>query len=196
MDPVYFDSPAELDRWLEANHASARELWIGFYKGDARRLTYSQALDAALCWGWIDGVRKSVDPERWTIRFTPRKPRSVWSKVNIARARELIGSGAMRQPGLAAFEARTEDRSEIYSYEQAAEVVDSAELAPLRANANAWTFFQAQPPYYRRMAAWWIVSAKKPETRQRRVAQLIDACSRATRLFQLTGGTKPPADAE
>jgi uncharacterized protein YdeI (YjbR/CyaY-like superfamily) len=144
-------------------------------------------VDEALCFGWIDGVRKRVDETSYANRFTPRRARSTWSAVNIKRVQELIAAGRMRPAGLAAFEARSGDRTGVYSYEQRRE----AALEPLqeerfRANAAAWEYWKAAPPGYRKMATWWVVSAKKPETRERRLGQLIEDSSAGRRLRQFT----------
>jgi uncharacterized protein YdeI (YjbR/CyaY-like superfamily) len=181
MTPTFFETPADLRRWFKANHASWAELWIGFYKTDSGReaVTYKQAVDEALCFGWIDGVVRRVDEASYTNRFTPRKTRSTWSAINIARATELIAEGRMQPPGLEAFERRTEERSRTYSYEQRR----NAQLTPverkaLGANAAALAFFESQPPSYRRTVAWWIQTAKKEETRTRRLAVLVDCSAR------------------
>jgi uncharacterized protein YdeI (YjbR/CyaY-like superfamily) len=175
-DPIYFATPAELRAWLEANHDSATELWIGFYKRGTGKpsVTWADVVDEALCVGWIDGIRKSIDEERWTLRLTPRKARSNWSFVNLKRVPELIAAGRMLPAGLRAYEARAEERSGVYSFEQreAAKLDDEA-LRRFQADAPAWEFFQSRPPSYRKMMTWWIVSAKKPETREKRLAILI-----------------------
>jgi uncharacterized protein YdeI (YjbR/CyaY-like superfamily) len=181
MAPTFFPTPAALCRWFKANHATCSELWIGFYKKDSGHdaVTYKQAVDEALCFGWIDGVVRRVDEVSYTNRFTPRKPRSTWSAINIARARELIAEGRMQPAGLAAFERRTEDRSAVYSYEQRqAAVLTPADRGAVEANAPAWAFFESQPPSYQRTVAWWIQTAKREETRRRRLAVLIDCSSR------------------
>jgi len=139
-------------------------------------------VDQALCFGWIDGIRRSVDGDAYMIRFTPRRPGSIWSAVNIKRAQELIEEGLMRPSGAAAFERRTEDRSGRYSFEQKEVALDPALLERFRANPRAWEFFQSQPPYYRRTATWWVVSAKREETRVRRLATLIADSEAGQRL--------------
>ena len=174
MQPTFFKSQAEFRRWLDKNHGSAPELWVGFYKSGSREkvVSYKEALDEALCFGWIDGVRKTIDDKRWTIRFTPRKPNSLWSKVNIARAGELERLGLMRPAGLEAFRRAAANPSR-YSYEEPAR-----ELAPeyervFRRTKSAWAFWEAQPPSYRRLTTAWVMSAKKEETRKARLEQLI-----------------------
>jgi len=181
MEPTFFKTPAELRRWFKSNHATTAELWIGYYKKDSGRggVIYKQALDEALCFGWIDGIINRVDEACYKQRFTPRRLRSTWSAVNIARAKELIAAGRMQPPGLAAFERRTDDRSRLYSYEQRqTATLSAAEQRAFKANPAAWTFFSAQTPSYRRTAAHWVQDAKKEETRQRRLTVLIDSSSR------------------
>lgn len=176
-DPLYFDGPDGLRRWFEEHHETATELWVGYHKKGTGRpsLTWPEAVDEALCFGWIDGVRYRVDEERFTQRFTPRTRKSTWSAVNIAKARELIAHGRMRPAGLAAFEARADERSAIYSYEQRHQAtLSTEEEATFRGNAIAWAWFQARPTSFRKAAHWWIVSAKRPETRARRLATLIE----------------------
>jgi len=176
MKPTFFRSPVELRAWFERNHATAQELHVGFYKVGSGEpsITWPQSVDEALCFGWIDGIRRSLDDRSYTIRFSPRKLGSTWSAVNIRRAKALIDRGLMRPAGLKAFEARRENRSGIYSDEQ--RVVDLQEPynSLLKQNEAAWQFFQMQPPSYRKAVSWWIISAKKEETRLRRVEKLIE----------------------
>ena len=176
MKPTFFSSPAKFRRWLAANHDKASELWVRYYKKDSGKpsLTWPESVDEALCFGWIDGIRKSVDEVSYTIRFTPRKPRSIWSAVNIKRAMELIELGLMQPAGLKVLQRRQEARSVVYSYEQRGQKLDDAYEKKLRANKKAWAFFQAQPPWYQRAASWWVISAKQEETRLRRLAKLIE----------------------
>ena len=172
----YFASGAAFRSWLEANHDRASELLIVFYRKTASRkgITYPEALDEALTFGWIDGVRRGVDNERYTIRFTPRKPRSIWSNVNVKRVVELIAAGRMMQPGLDTFAKRDLKRSGIYSYErEVAAELSAADIKTIRADRAAWEFHEKQPPSYRRLVAHWVTSAKKPETRARRLQVLI-----------------------
>lgn len=181
MTPTFFKTPAALRRWFEAHHATTAELWIGFYKKDSGRggVVYRQALDQALCVGWIDGMVRRVDEASYMQRFTPRRPRSNWSAINIARANELVVEGRMRPAGLAAFERRIPDRAVVYSYEQRrAATLSPAERRALEANPAAWSFFEAQPPHYKRSIAAWIQSARKEDTRTRRLASLIDLSAR------------------
>jgi uncharacterized protein YdeI (YjbR/CyaY-like superfamily) len=177
MKPTFFSSPSDWHAWLEEHHETDDEILVGFYKKDSGRpsITWPQAVDGALCFGWIDGVRRSLNETSYVIRFTPRRSRSVWSAVNIKRVAELTRLGLMRPAGVQAFEKRTGDRSGIYAYEQRKGAkLSSAYKRSFRANEKAWKFFQAQPPWYQRTASWWIVSAKKEETRLKRLAQLVE----------------------
>ena len=184
----FFASPAEWRGWLEKHHVDTQELWVGFYKRASGRpsITWPEGVDGALCFGWIDGVRKSIDATSYKIRFTPRKPRSIWSAINIRRANELSQSGLMHSAGLAAFEKRDGDRSAIYAYEQR----KAAKLPPafekkFRGNAEAWKFFQSQPPWYQRTSTYWVISAKREETRSKRLATLIDCSARKRNIPSL-----------
>jgi uncharacterized protein YdeI (YjbR/CyaY-like superfamily) len=173
--PTFYTTPQDWRAWLEAHHADVREHWVGFHKrGSGRRsITWPEAVDQALCFGWIDGVRRSVDDSSYMIRFTPRTRTSRWSRVNVARVAELTAAGLMRPPGLAAFEARAEEGT--YSYEQRdAAAFDPERERRLRADAAAWSWFEAQPPWYRRTATHWVMSAKREETRDRRLRRLIE----------------------
>lgn len=194
--PHFFAAPEEFRSWLEENHATARELWVGYYKKGAGRpsMTWPQSVDEALCFGWIDGIRKSVDGESYMNRFTPRKPNSNWSAVNIARVAELTAQGRMQPAGLAAFERRRDETTAAYSYEQREHAaLDEAEEEQLRANPNAWQFFQARPRSYRQAAIRWVISAKKAETRQSRLARLIEDSAQGRTVPPLTrpGKTQP-----
>ncbi len=171
MKPTFFATAEELRDWLERNHETATELLVGFYKRGSGQpsITWQELVDEELCFGWIDGVRNSIDDVSYANRITPRKPRSTWSAINIARAKELT-----RLAGLRAFERRTDERSAIYSYERRTKArLDPEAKRAFRANKTAWAFFQAQPPSYRRAALWWVISAKREETRQKRLATLI-----------------------
>lgn len=175
MEIRFFATPAEFRAWLEQHHETDDELWVGLYKKASGRpsLTWPESVDEALCFGWIDGIRKSIDEVSYRIRFTPRRRGSVWSTVNVRRARELIDAGRMHPAGLEAFEKRREDRERQYSFEQG-EVTFGEELeAEFRANPEAWAFFESQPPSYRKTATWWVISAKREDTRRRRLASLI-----------------------
>jgi uncharacterized protein YdeI (YjbR/CyaY-like superfamily) len=195
LKPRYFATPAAWRAWLEAHHASSAELLVGFYKKDSGKpsITWPESVDEALCFGWIDGIRRTVDDERYTIRFTPRKTRSTWSAVNIKRVAELTKLGRMQPAGLAAVARRETARSQIYAYEQRADAAldDAAERA-FRANEAAWTFFHAQPPWYRRTAIYWVMTAKKEPTRRKRLATLIDDSAHGRTLKQLSRPEKSP----
>ena len=178
----------EFRAWLEQHHASADEVEVVFYKKGSGKpsMSWSESVDEALCFGWIDGVRRGRDDESYTIRFTPRKPRSTWSKVNVAKAKRLIADGRMRPAGLAAFERRTEDNTGIYSFERAEDAVLPPEYeAELRANEKAAEYFHSRPPGYRRTAIHLVVSAKREETRQRRLRQLIEDSAAGRDIKQL-----------
>jgi uncharacterized protein YdeI (YjbR/CyaY-like superfamily) len=200
--PLFFASLTEWRAWLETHHAEVEELWVGFYKRDSGRpsITWPESVDGALCFGWIDGVRKSLDETSYKIRFTPRKPRSIWSAINIRRANELSKLGQMHPAGMVAFEKRDGDRSAIYSYEQR----KSAKLPPefekkFRGQKDAWKFFQSRPPWYRRTSTYWVISAKREETRQKRLAVLIDCSSRNRNIPSLTpsaGSKKRTSESE
>jgi uncharacterized protein YdeI (YjbR/CyaY-like superfamily) len=189
MKPTFFATPAKFRAWLEKHHDTTPELLVGFYKKGSGKpsITWPESVDQALCFGWIDGVRSSLDDERYANRFTPRKPRSNWSARNIERAKELIDLGLMHPAGLKAFEARTDDRSAVYSYEQrhSAEL-DEAYERRFRRNKKAWEYFRSKPPSYRATAVYWVMSAKKEETRERRLARLIDDSAQGRTVPPLT----------
>jgi uncharacterized protein YdeI (YjbR/CyaY-like superfamily) len=174
VKPAFFRTPPEFRKWLEKYHATADELWVGYYKKDSGKpsITWSESVDEALCFGWIDGVRKSIDDISYRIRFSPRKPGSIWSSVNIKRAQALIDQGLMQPAGLKAYQARKENKSGIYSYEQRSVELEEPYNRLLKKNKTAWDFFQAQTPSYRKAVSWWIISAKKEETRLKRLEKL------------------------
>ena len=175
MNVVYFKSPTEFRRWLSKNHDKASEVWIGMYKVSSAKkgITYKEALDEALCFGWIDGVRKSVDAESYTQRFSPRTAKSYWSAVNTKRVGELEKLGRMHEAGLLAFERRDKAATARYSFERESAAFDPAALKQFKANRKAWRYFESEAPWYRRVVTHWVTSAKKPETRQRRLETLI-----------------------
>lgn len=175
MSAKFFRSAEELREWFARNHATATELLVGFYKKVSGKpsITWSESVDEALCVGWIDGVRKSLDEDRYTIRFTPRRPGSVWSAANVKRVAELRRQGRMQPAGLAAFARRKANKSGIYSYEKRPQSLPEPYASTFRKNTRAWAFFESQPPGYRRTATWWVISAKKEETREKRLASLI-----------------------
>jgi uncharacterized protein YdeI (YjbR/CyaY-like superfamily) len=181
--PLFFATPDTFRGWLANNHERATELWVGYYRKDSGRpsITWPESVDEALCFGWIDGIRKKVDGKSYKIRFTPRRAKSTWSAVNIARIAVLTGEGRMQRAGVAAFSRRIESNSAKYSFEnrESAKLSVGAERE-FRRDPIAWEFFQRQPAGYRRLAAWWVISAKRPETRHKRLQRLI-AESRARR---------------
>jgi len=192
MKPKFFKSPADFRKWLKTHHATETELWVGFYKKDSGKpsITWPQSVDEALCFGWIDGIRKSIDEKSYKIRFTPRRPRSIWSAVNTKRAGELIELGLMQPAGLKEFGARKEYRSGIYSYEQRSAELPDHYGEKLKRNKAAWKFFQAQPASYRKAMNWWVLSAKKEETRLKRLDQLIEDSAQGRRNPQFTAMNK------
>jgi uncharacterized protein YdeI (YjbR/CyaY-like superfamily) len=191
-DPVRFRSAAEFRRWLRKHHAETTELWLALMKkGSATKLiTYREALDEALAFGWIDGVRKSLGDDAFVIRFTPRKAKSYWSAVNVRRVEELKREGRMEAPGLETFEKRDQAATAKYSFERETPVFDATMLATFRKARAAWKFFEAQPPGYRRVATHWVTSAKREETRARRLATLIETSAKGERLAALAGKAK------
>jgi uncharacterized protein YdeI (YjbR/CyaY-like superfamily) len=176
MTPTFFAIPADFRRWLKQHHATASELWVGFHKKGTGRpsITWPESVDDGLCFGWIDGIRKALDAESYVIRFTPRKKGSTWSAVNMWRVQELIRNGRMQPAGMEAFDARDPKKSGIYSFEQRqAATLDKAAQAKFKANRPAWKFFESQPPGYRKIATYWVVSAKREDTRARRLETLM-----------------------
>jgi len=189
MEPTTFETSEAFRAWLEQHHDSADELWVCYYKKSSGRksITWKESVDEALCFGWIDGIRKSLDDERYVNRFTPRRKGSVWSAINTRRVGELTKEGRMRPAGLEAFEARREDRSGIYSYERRDEaVLDPAFERRFRSKKRAWAFFEGSPPSYRRAAIRWVMTAKREETRERRLGQLIERSAAGERVPPLT----------
>lgn len=188
-NPKHFGSAAAFRRWLEKNHATADELWLGFWNKKSGRggLTYPEAVDELLCFGWIDGVKKSVDAERYTNRITPRKAKSKWSAVNLRRYAELEAEGRIAEAGRAARARFDPTEHAPYSFEARAAKLDPELRRTFEANAGAWEFFRAQPPGYRRTAIHWVMSAKRAETRERRLRQLVDVSAEGERLPQISG---------
>jgi uncharacterized protein YdeI (YjbR/CyaY-like superfamily) len=190
--PVFFASPAAFRRWLETHHGSAKELLVGFHKVHTGKpsLTWPQSVDVALCYGWIDGVRRSLSGEAYSIRFTPRKATSIWSNINTRRVAELGKLGLMAPAGLAAFKLRDPKRAGIYTFEtkgSAQEITfDEKTAKAFRARKKAWAFFESQPPGYRRIATKWVMSAKREETRATRLATLIADSANGERLAVVT----------
>jgi uncharacterized protein YdeI (YjbR/CyaY-like superfamily) len=185
--PTFFRSASDFRRWLERHHDSDDELWVGYYKKDSGRpsITWHESVEEAICYGWIDGIRKSVDDISYKIRFTPRRSGSVWSKINIRLARMSIKEGRMQPPGLKAFQAHRENKSGIYSYDQRRAQLEEPYNRMLKKNRAAWDYFQAKPPSYRKAICWWIISAKKEETRLRRLEKLIKYSERGQTLPEM-----------
>jgi len=190
MKPKHFKAAADFRTWLKANHASATELWIGFYKKDSGKggLTYAEALDEALCFGWIDGVRKRVDELSFTQRFTPRKSTSNWSLINICHVARLKTAGRMMPAGLRAFAARRPEKSGVYSFENKPSKLSPVLQQQFESDPAAWDFFQRQPPGYRRLACFFVMSAKQEATRHRRLARLMSDSKQNRRLGVISGG--------
>lgn len=184
MQPVFFSSPAEFRAWLEANHATESEVVVGFHKRhtDQPSMTWPESVDQALCFGWIDGVRKKIDEDRYQIRFTPRKPKSIWSQINIAKMAELQQLGLMQPAGLKAFEERDPSKQNRYSFENKDKKLDPASEKEFKKNKKAWAFFESQPPSYRRVATWWVIQAAREETRLKRLSILIADSERGERI--------------
>jgi uncharacterized protein YdeI (YjbR/CyaY-like superfamily) len=183
--PMFFATPGDLRTWFAERHADASNLAVGFYKKASGRpsITWPEAVDEALCVGWIDGVRRTIDEVSYQVRFTPRKPRSNWSAVNVARFEALDAAGLVTPAGRRAFEARAPERTGVYSYEQRqAAALDAEQEQEFRTVPGAWEFFTAQAPSYRKTITWWVVSAKRPETRAKRLAALIAESAQLRRL--------------
>ncbi|HWM25602.1 MAG TPA: YdeI/OmpD-associated family protein [Chthoniobacterales bacterium] len=182
----FFATPKDFRKWLEAHHGNTSELWVGFYKKGSGRpsITWPEAVDEALCMGWIDGLRKTIDAESYKIRFTPRKSTSNWSAVNIGRVRELTRLGRMRPAGVKAFELRKEEKSGIYAYEnRKLSEFGKTEEKRFRARPKAWDFFQRQPAGYRKLMTWRVITAKREETKQKRLDELISESEAGRRLL-------------
>lgn len=188
MKPRHFRDARQFAAWLAKNHAKAAELWVGYYKKDSglSSITWPESVDEALCFGWIDGLRKSLGETSYMIRFTPRRAGSIWSTVNVNRVKALVAEGRMQRAGAKTFAARKSGKSGIYSHEQKPTELPKEALAALRKDKAAWKFYEAQPASYRKAVAWWFVSAKKDETRARRVALLVKCSAAGERIPQFT----------
>ncbi len=185
--PVFFPTPADFRAWLAANHGTEELLWVGYYKKATGRpsITWEESVEEALCFGWIDGLRRSIDDEAYQIRFTPRRPRSIWSAKNVATIERLIAEGRMAPAGLEAWEARDPGKVQRYSFEQEQPAFDEEQEARFRADTEAWAFWLEQPAGYRKQATWWVVSAKRADTRARRLETLITDSAAGVRIKQL-----------
>jgi uncharacterized protein YdeI (YjbR/CyaY-like superfamily) len=192
MHPVFFANQQEFRQWLEKNHQTQTELQVGYYKVDTGKpsLTWSESVDQALCFGWIDGVRKSLDKESYTIRFTPRNPRSTWSDVNINKVEELIKKGLMKPAGLTKYNKRQESRSRVYSYENPATELSESFAKELMKNKKAWNYYQSKTPSYRKVTARWVMSAKQEATRLKRLQNLIANCEQEQVIKEMSYGKK------
>jgi len=191
--PTFFPTPSGFRAWLEAHHDQFHELFVGFHKKSSGKpsITWPESVDAALCFGWIDGVRKSLDETSYTIRFTPRRPTSTWSAVNIKRAQQLKKMGLMRPEGLRAFAARSAKKSAIYSYEQRKSAqFTRKQTKQFRASKAAWEFFRSQAPWYQRVCTHWVISAKREETKFKRLSELIGHSQNRRTLPQVTPAKK------
>ena len=186
--PTFFKTAEEFRSWLQRNHDKKDELLVGFYKKSSRRpsITWPESVDQALCFGWIDGIRRRIDEDSYSIRFTPRRRGSIWSVVNIKRAGELMKQRLMHAAGVRAFEERDEAKSRAYSYEREAERLAPEYEQQFRANKKAWQYFENEAPCYRRLTMGWVMAAKKEETRARRLARLIDDSSHGRRIREVT----------
>jgi uncharacterized protein YdeI (YjbR/CyaY-like superfamily) len=187
MKPAFFKSQASFRRWLERRHSQTRDFWVGFYRKESGKggITYPEALDEGLCFGWIDGLRKAVDVSSYAIRFTPRKADSIWSAVNVRHVERLIKSGQMQRPGLTVFKTRDLKKSQLYSYERYNCRLEAKHEGTFKANAKAWKFFRAQAAWYQRTTTWWVVGAKREETRLKRLATLIEDSEKGRRIGML-----------
>jgi uncharacterized protein YdeI (YjbR/CyaY-like superfamily) len=195
-EPTYFETPAQLRAWFRKHHAKAEELLLGYWKVDSGQpsVTWPQSVDEALCVGWIDGVRRRIDADRYTIRFTPRRPGSVWSRINVKRVAELITEGRMQPAGLAVFEARGEQHQQGYTFANRAQDFPPDIEARFRAaGAEAWAFFERQPPGYRRTCIHWVTSPKQEATRLKRLAALIEDSAAGRRLGETLKYKAPKA---
>jgi uncharacterized protein YdeI (YjbR/CyaY-like superfamily) len=190
MTPTYFAAKKDFRDWLEKNHDKQTELLVGFYKVDSGKpsITWPESVDQALCFGWIDGIRKSIDSQSYCIRFTPRKPRSIWSAINIRKVEQMNKLGLMHSMGLSAFERRNEQKSEIYSYENRPEKLSYEFEILLKSNQNAWEFFQSQPPSYQKTSIYWVMSAKQETTKQKRMNELIEDSEKGLKIKPLRLG--------
>lgn len=184
MAPEFFAKPADFRKWLEENHQTETELWVGYYKVGTKKpsMSWSDSVDEALCFGWIDGIRKSFDDESYTIRFTPRNPKSNWSAVNIQKVEEMIRLGKMTPAGLGAYEKRSKARSAIYSYENRPEKFTPELESRFLKNGAAWSFFTIQAPSYQKTIIYWVMSAKQESTQLSRLDKLIEASAEGKRL--------------
>ena len=186
MTPIFFAKKADFRKWLLKNHKKETELLVGFYKVGSGKpsMTWSESVDEALCFGWIDAVRKSIDKDSYQIRFTQRKPTSIWSAVNIKKVEELTKAGLMQPAGLESFKKRIESKSRIYSHEKEAEELPGDFKKQLKANKKAWDYFQSLAPGYKKLSTHWVMGAKQETTRIKRLHQLIADCAAGTNRWK------------
>ena len=187
MTPIFFATQSDLRKWFEKNHDKEKELWLGFYKTSSGKqsVTWSESVDQSLCFGWIDGVRKSLGKGSYVIRFTQRKPHSIWSAINIKKIKELTKLGLMHQAGIDVFNKRDEKKSRVYSFEQKNIQLDKDFEKKFRQNKQAWKFFQSQPPSYQKPSIWWVISAKQETTKQKRLNTLIKDSEAGQKIARL-----------
>lgn len=192
MSIRFFKTQADFHKWLESNYENASELWVGLHKKESGKpsISYKEAVDEALCFGWIDGLRKRVDETSYKVRFTPRRKGSVWSRINTNRAEELKRSGLMKPSGLRVYAERDPRKTNLYSFENAPRTLDDVYLKKIQDNKKAHTFFEKLPAHFKRTAVFWIMSAKREETRKRRLQAFIEACAKGVRLGEITGSAK------
>mgnify|MGYP002634024145 CR=1 FL=1 len=192
IHPTFFPNPAAFRAWLQAHHTDTDMLWVGYYKKATGRpsVTWEETVDEALCFGWIDGIRKSLGKEAYVIRFTPRKPKSVWSGRNIERAEALKAAGLMKQPGLDSYAHKDVHEHSGYTVGDQPEALPDEMVSEFKQHPEAWSFYQAQPPGYRKQTTAWVTSAKREETRVRRLATLIEDAANGLRIKQLRRGNK------
>jgi uncharacterized protein YdeI (YjbR/CyaY-like superfamily) len=193
MKPIFFKSQQELRKWFLKNHSKTNELWVGFYKKNSKQkgVTYKESVDQALCFGWIDGIAKGIDENKYMQRFTPRRPKSIWSFINTKRIAELTKLGIMHERGLKTFRERDKKRTGMYSSEQAKPLrLDNASIKKFKSNPKAWKYWKACPPGYKSTVAWWVISAKKEETKASRLATVIKDSQHQKRIALLTSPKK------
>ncbi len=185
MNLIFFNTASEFRNWLEENHQSATELWVGYFRKQTGKpsMTWPESVDQALCFGWIDGIRKKIDDERYCIRFTPRKPGSTWSRINIDKVEKMIKQGLMMSAGLEAYNRRKENKSGIYSFENEIKDLPEAYAEIFKKNRVAWEFYSTQPPSYRKTMTHWILSAKQDATKMKRLEKLISESKNRSRIF-------------
>ena len=187
-EPVFFPTPLAFRNWLEKNYDKATELLVGFYKTGSGKasISWSESVDVAICFGWIDGIRKSIDDESYSIRFTPRKPKSIWSAVNIRKVEELTRQGLMHPAGLAAFSKREESKSRVYAYEKEATILSEDFLKQFTSNKKAWNYFKSMPPSYQKTAIHWVMDAKQEITKEKRLKELIEDSQAERKIKRLS----------